>query len=135
VIGYHGTKQLSLVLTDGIRVPPYEGWGCRIGHVCLAETPEIAAAFALGPDAGIVTVNLDGLDLPEEGFVGSEMRLHEDIGPERLTLFTESVIDSLAGHTDPAKTPARAAPDLPAPSRGGRSPFPGRGLRALQDTD
>jgi hypothetical protein len=104
VIAYHGTKSLSTVLRDGLRVPPYEGWGCRIGHVCIAETPEIAAAFALGPDAGIVTVKLDGLDLPEEGFHGGEMRLHEDVPPERLELFTEPVIGSLEGHADPAAT-------------------------------
>jgi hypothetical protein len=53
VVGYHGTKQLSTVLRDGLCVPAYEGWGCRIGHVCIAETPEIAAAFALGPDDGV----------------------------------------------------------------------------------
>jgi hypothetical protein len=102
VIGYHGTKQLSSVLREGLRVPAYEGWGCRIGHVCFSSTPEIAAAFALGTDAGIVTVRLDGLDLPEEGFHGGEMRLHQDVPRERLELFTEPVIPSLAGHLDPA---------------------------------
>jgi hypothetical protein len=80
------------------------GLGCRIGHVCIAETPEIAAAFALGPDAGVVTVKLDGLHLPEEGFHGGEMRLHEDVPPERLELFTEPVVGSLEGHADPAAT-------------------------------
>jgi hypothetical protein len=66
VVGYHGTKQLSTVLREGLRRPAYKGWGCRIGHVCIAETPEIAAALALGPDAGVVTVRLDGLAYPRK---------------------------------------------------------------------
>jgi hypothetical protein len=104
VIGYHGTKNLSLVLREGLRVQPYQGWGCPLGHVCISPTPELAASYALGPDAGIVTVNLDGLDLPAEMFVGSEMRLHHDVEPERLQVFTEPVIASDAEHVDPGKT-------------------------------
>jgi hypothetical protein len=104
LIGYHGTKKLSVVLGEGLRVPPYQAWGCRIGHVCISSTPEIAAAFALGPDGGIVRVKLDGLDLPKEGFHGGELRLHEDVPPERLELYAEPVIGSLAGHADPATT-------------------------------
>ena len=91
-------------------MPPYDGSGCRIGHVCIAETPQVAAMFARGPEAGVVTVDLSGFDLPLEGFHGGELRLHEDVPPERLSAHTEPVTASLEGHVDPGNTPAGQHP-------------------------
>jgi hypothetical protein len=102
---YHGTKHLSAILESGLLVPPYTR-GCAIGHVCLTDRPAIAAALAYGgSDPGIVEVDLSGLDLPEEGFVGSEMRIHHDISCERLTVYLEPVTPSMYGHVDPGHTP------------------------------
>jgi hypothetical protein len=106
VKAYHGTKQLRAALREGLVVPPYNGVGCRIGHVCLTDIPAIAAWVAeRGDDPGIVEVDLDGLELPEEGFVGHEMRLHHNVEPRRLTVFTTRVRPSREGHIDPAHMP------------------------------
>jgi hypothetical protein len=101
-IAYHGTKQLSAVLADGLRCSPWPGYGCPFGHVCLTDLPEIAAALALGPNGGIVAVDLTQLDLPSEGFVGHEMRLHNDVPASALTRYTEPVTSSMEKHVDPA---------------------------------
>ncbi|HVA32436.1 MAG TPA: hypothetical protein VMU58_14325 [Gaiellaceae bacterium] len=108
---YHGTKHLSAVLRDGLRVPPYPGWGCRIGHVCLTDRPEIAAELSLrGEDPGVVEVDLTELELPPEGFVGCEMRIHHDIEPERLAIYTAPVVPSIEGHVDPITYPGENHP-------------------------
>ena len=93
-------------MREGLRVPPYPGWGCRLGHICLTDRPAIAAELAArGEDPGIVEIDLSGLDLPEERFVGSEMRIHHDIPPERLTVLTDEVVPSMEGHVDPVNYP------------------------------
>jgi hypothetical protein len=96
-VGYHGTDDIEEVFRDGLRVSKAESLGCPFGHLCIAETPEIAAAFG----AHVLVVDLDGLDLPEEGFCGGEMRVHHDIPAERLSVFPHAVEGSLDWHADP----------------------------------
>jgi hypothetical protein len=101
LIGYHGTKSFENVKRDGLRIS--HNWlegGCPLGHICVAETPEIAAAMA-APGTPVIVVDLDGLEIPEEGFAGGEMRIHHDLEPERLSIYGRDVAPSLAGHVDP----------------------------------
>lgn len=101
LIGYHGSKQLDRVLREGLVIRhDWRDGGCPFGHICIADRPEIAAAM-VDPGTSILRVDLAGLDLPEEGFVGGELRLHHDVEPERLSLVGRKVAPSLAGHVDP----------------------------------
>jgi hypothetical protein len=103
---YHGTKHLSEILRVGIQIPAYRGWGCVLGHICLTDRPAIAAWIAeRGDDPGVVEVDLAGIELPPEGFVGCEMRIHHAIEPERLTVYMEPVTPSPDGHVDPIGYP------------------------------
>jgi hypothetical protein len=102
-IGYHGTKNLSAVLAEGLRIQTWRGWGCPFGHICLTDLPEIAAEMAWTPESGIVVVDLLGIPLPAEGFVGHEMRLHQDVPASALSVYGERVVPSLAQHVGPAK--------------------------------
>lgn len=101
IAGYHGTNDVEEVLTDGLLVKQASSLGCPIGHLCIAETPEIAAMFG----SHVLVVDLDGFELPVEGFWGGEMRIHHDIPPERLSKYRHRVEPSLAGHVDPGHSP------------------------------
>ena len=96
-VGYHGTDDLEAVLEDGLLVRKADSHGCPIGHLCIAESPEIAAAFG----EHVLVIDLTGLELPSEGFCGGEMRIHHDISADRLSVFPHPVVGSLAGHADP----------------------------------
>jgi hypothetical protein len=81
----------------------------RFWHLSIAETPGIAAEYA--DDGGAVfEVDLGGLDLPEEGFVGGEMRLHEDVPPGRLQRMEPKPRVDRAGHVDPFYMPGENHP-------------------------
>lgn len=101
MIAYHGveSEDVDAVLVEGLRIAK-TGWARerRFWHLSLAETPGIAAAYGV-----VVVVNLDGLDLPEEGFVDGELRLHEDVAPERLRLLDPQPEIDESGFRDPAK--------------------------------
>jgi len=101
LLAYHGVRadDLASVLTEGLLVArthwAREG---RFWHLSLAETPGIAAGYGV-----VVEVNLAGLDLPDEGFVGGELRMHEDIAPDRLRLLDPQPPTDTTGFIDFAK--------------------------------
>lgn len=99
--GFHGSKDLEQALREGLVIRHnWTNGGCPFGHICIAATPEIAAAF-VDPGTPILKVDLAGLELPEEGFAGGELRLHHDVEPARLTVVKFSGTPCLGGHLDP----------------------------------
>ena len=82
--GYHGVhdEDLPSVLARGLLIArthwAREG---RFWHLSFAQTPGTAAEYGVD-----LEVELGGLDLFEEGFVGAELRMYEDIPPHRLTV-------------------------------------------------
>jgi hypothetical protein len=117
IVGYHGTKALSEVLRNGLRVDRVR---LRCRHVCLSPTPELAAMFAFGDDAGVLRVDLGELGVPP--FVGNEARSHVDISPDRLAVVDGEIVPTLEGHIDPAKAygPVRNHPHCWPYLRSGR---------------
>jgi hypothetical protein len=106
-VGYHGVPgpDVTGVERDGLLIDRTSGAreGC-FWHLSIAETPEIAAAFA-HTDGVVFRVDLEGLDLPEEGFFGGEMRLHQDIPSHRLSRVRPTPTPDRNGHLDPAYLP------------------------------
>jgi hypothetical protein len=99
VTAYHGVaaEDLDSVLAEGLLLSKTD-WA-REGlywHLSFAETPGIAAAYGI-----VVAADLSGLDLPEEGFVGSELRLHENVSPERLSVLDPQPPIDERGFDDP----------------------------------
>ena len=96
---YHGVpkEDLDSVLAKGLLVArthwAREG---RFWHLSFAQTPGIAAEYGV-----VLEVDLVGLDLPEEGFVGGELRMHEDIPPSRLSVLDPQPPPDRSGFGDP----------------------------------
>jgi hypothetical protein len=106
VIGYHCVNEpdWESVLARGLLRAESER-GCTEPHICIAKTPELAASMALpGERRLLVEIDLEGLEAVSV-FVGGEARVHNDIGPERLTPYTKPVQPSRADWTDPADLP------------------------------
>jgi hypothetical protein len=104
---YHATDSLAAVLADGLD-PAKANGPCK--HMCLAETPEIAAAtmevrrrfngIPLDVEFPVLEVNTEGLDL---FFELGEARHHGGrIGPERLALLDPQPAPITTGWSDPA---------------------------------
>jgi hypothetical protein len=101
VIAYHGidAEDVDAVLAEGLLVAKTGlARERRFWHLSFAETPGIARHHGT-----VVKVDLAGLDLPAEGFVGGELRLHEDVTPERLELLVPQPEVDRTGFLDPAK--------------------------------
>lgn len=115
MVGYHGLPRWDLdsVMAEGLRRDRTESRGCQAGgHVCITETPEIAANFG---DL-VLAVELDGLEGLSQ-FHGREARVHGDIPPSRLSVYEEEVIPNWDGYIDPAKTKLLNHPDCCFPWR------------------
>ncbi len=100
MIAYHGTKNPDAVLREGLLCSKTPAWGnppeCVCEHVCLFDNP--AAAAELGT---VIAVDLEGLELPPEGFFNTEMRIHHDIPPDRLSLYPDDVEPDWGDWKDP----------------------------------
>jgi len=105
VVGYHGTDDAESVLREGLLRARAVSLGCPVGHICVAETPELAAMFG----RYVIEIDLDGLE-GLSPFVGLEARVHGNIPRERLQLYERDVIPSLDGHIDPGNTPSGQHP-------------------------
>jgi hypothetical protein len=99
-IGYHGTDDLEEVLAAGLLREKAISLGCPLGHISIAQTPELAACFG----TYVLEVDLAELDGVSQ-FVGLEARVHNDIPAERIKLYPKAVKCSMAGHIDPGRTP------------------------------
>ena len=99
MVGYHGTDEAEAVLRDGLLKAKAVSLGCPLSHICIAETPELAAAFG----RFVLEVDLDGLK-GLSAFAGGEARVHGDIRPERLRLYEGDVAP--AGQTPEAQHPS-----------------------------
>lgn len=109
--GYHCVNEpdYESVLVEGLLRSKSTQRGTE-PHICLAETPEIAASMARrGDRILLVEVNLDGLE-GVSCFHCGEARVHNDIGPKRLTPFTKPVVPSELGWTDPYYLPGHNHP-------------------------
>jgi len=100
MVGYHGTDDADAVLRDGLLRAKSASFGCPVGHICVAETPELAATFG----RYVIEIDLDGLE-GLSAFVGLEARVHGNIPAQRLRLYERDVEPSREGHVDPAGTP------------------------------
>ena len=102
MIAYHGIhpEDLDSVLARGLLVSK-TNWAReeRFWHLSFAETPGVARWHGI-----VLEANLAGLDLPEEGFVGGELRMHENIAPERLRVLEPQPAIDRTGFIDPGKT-------------------------------
>jgi hypothetical protein len=99
-IAYHGVNDgdVESVLSEGLLISKTKVARDRtFWHLSFAATPGIAAVFGT-----VIEVDLTGFDMPEEGFVGGELRLHEDVPPERLRRLDVQPAPT-SGHLDPAK--------------------------------
>jgi hypothetical protein len=119
VIGYHCVNEddYDSVLAEGL-LRSKSTQGCTEPHICIAETAEVAASMAQrGERVRLVEVNLEGLEAVSV-FHEGEARVHNDIGPERITPYTKQVAASSVGWTDPGKRPGGNHPAcLGVPSR------------------
>jgi hypothetical protein len=118
-LGYHGTyrERLDAILSEGLCRSAERGdeatrkefsWfldigtgsdGCPERHICLAETPELAAYFN-----SEVVIEVDLHELPElSEFENMEARVHGDIPAWRLREYTQPVTPSDAGWVDPGE--------------------------------
>jgi hypothetical protein len=89
MVGYHGTDDAEAVLRDGLLKARAVSAGCPLSHICIAETPELAAAFG----RFVLEVDLDGLK-GLSAFADGEARVHGDIPPDRLRLYEGDVAAS-----------------------------------------
>lgn len=102
-IGYHCVNEpdYESVLTLGL-LRSESTQQCTEKHICVAETPAIAASMIRRGDLlRLVEINLNGLDGVSD-FVAGEARVHNDIGPERIRPYTIPVRASRDGWTNPA---------------------------------
>jgi len=95
-VAYHGTQAVDEILREGLLRSRGRSFGCPTGHVCLSETPQLAADYGT-----VIEVDLTDLALPEEGFFNGEMRLHEDISPQRLSPYPHPVRPANRPFVDP----------------------------------
>jgi hypothetical protein len=111
MIGYHCVNEpdYESLLAEGL-LRSKCGQHCTEAHICIAETPEIAASMARhGDRILLVEVNLEGLECVSDFYCG-EARVHNDIAPERLTPYTKPVVPSREGWTDPFYLPGHNHP-------------------------
>jgi hypothetical protein len=99
MVGYHGTDEAETALRDGLRKARTVSAGCPLSHICIVDSPELAAAFG----RVVLEVELDGLK-GLSAFAGGEARVHGDIGPERLRLYEGDVAP--AGRTAELQHPS-----------------------------
>jgi hypothetical protein len=109
VIGYHlvSERDLQSVLERGLLRGGTPSLGCPEKHICIAETPELAATMCPRGELGqycVLLVNLDGLEGVSE-YVGLEARVHNDIPPDRITIYDGPMgRPTEAGWIDPGAT-------------------------------